>query len=301
MNYLKNCYPFKLFTSIFRLAARNDATHRISTDLKRNKSDSVLAVKRTSLERLKLKKNPSLPINKHPLELSNRSSEHQLTPRESSTSLPCSKTSSEHSLGSLNRELNLKLKQLQNTLCKPGSKPKGTFLHSPEGHKPNHKRAYPWQNFNLTKTSQVNLEPKTHSNLNLDKTPSDQSMISKSSSNQSLRSLQDKSYKKYSLEEVRNQMPLLKSILRQPKSKKKVEKVVKFNSISTIYGSSECCSSTAKKDERMASILYPTVEKRSTTDLQNKVDDEPSWGRCQPLKEEHSFLYLYTGKKPKMT
>lgn len=298
MNYLKNCYPFKLFTSIFRIAARNDATHQISTDLKRNKSDSVLTVQKTSLERLKLKKNPSLPNNKHPLELSNRSSGQQLTPKESSSSLPCSKTSSEHSFGSLNKELNLKLKQLQNSL----SKPKGTLLHSPEGNKPNHKRAYPWQNFNLTKTSQVNLELKLS---NLTKTPSDQSMISQSSSNQSLRSfnsssltsLQNKPCRKDSLEAVRNQMPLLKSILKQPKSRKKIEKVVKFNSISTIYGSSEC---SVKKDERMHSILYPTVEKRPTTVLQNKLDDEPNRGRCQPLKEEHSFLYLYTGKKPKM-
>lgn len=304
MNYLKNCYPFKLFTSIFRVAARNDATHQISTDLKRNKSDSVLtSVQKTSLERLKLKKNPSLPNNKQPLELSNRSSGHQLTPKESSSSLPCSKTSSEHSLGSLNKELNLKLKQLQNSLSKPGSKPKGTLLHSPEGNKPNNKRAYPWQNFNLTKTSQVNLELKIS---NLTKTPSDQSMISQSSSNQSLRSfnsssltsLQDKPCRKDSLETIRNQMPLLKSILKQPKSRKKIEKVVKFNSISTIYGSSECGS--VKTDERMHSILYPTVEKRPTTVLQNQLDDEPNRGRCQPLKEEHSFLYLYTGKKPKM-
>lgn len=250
-----------------------------------------------------------MTTNNHPHELSNRSSGHQLAPRKSSSSDSCSKTSSEHSIGSLSKELDLKLKQLQSSLCKPGSKPKNTFLQSSEGNKPNNKRAYPWQNFNLTKTAPVNLELKTRNNFNLNKTPSDESMISKSSSNQSLRSfnsltsLQDTPCRKDSLEEVRNQMPLLKSILKQPKSKKKIEKVVKFNSISTIYGSSDCCSVTGKKDEKMHSILYPTEEKcqESTTVLQKNAGDEPNRGRCQPLKEEHSFLYLYTGKKPKLT
>lgn len=311
MNYLKNRYPFKYFTNLFKIVNQNcDVLPAASLELKRNKSDSVLA---TSTETVK-KPSAATLLDKKPsgINLSNAGSR---------SSIPFSKTSSEHSLKvllnkgaspkppskcNLSKELQFKLNKLQAS----------REVLSEEG-RPKLKRAYPWQNFNLNSLSQTDMDKTkakrrlSGNRLQLMKSASDQSMTTasqtslKSSSNHSIitvgsRSLSGRSSNE-SLDKIKNQMPLFKSILKKSSSKTKPMKEVSFNNISTIYRPGGSYQATKKPMVQFKSI--PNQSKNSPSDLKKtnceKIIANTCLGRSEPLKEENSFLYLYSAKKQK--
>lgn len=329
MNFLKNRYPFKLLTSIFRLATRTSDVAQCTIEPKRNKSDTGLSylVKNSSRESVNLKKNSSVSVAECQ-NIEKRQSHHKLVAAESCNSLPFSKVSSEHSFkgslckkktsmnlksneqrADLGKELRLKLKKLQASLepSKEDQDECRTKL----------KRAYPWQNFNLNSISRTDMANKTSKaarlNNNLTKSPSDQSMatlsdssLSLKSSNHSLRSYNSctslhKKSSYGSLEDIKNQMPLFKSILKKSSRKVQPMKEVTFNNITTIYGPNTT-QSVVKQNKTL------TGKKQGDGELlkmmKKKTNHDPSevamcLGRSEPLKQENSFLKLYSRKRQK--
>ncbi|ERL95066.1 hypothetical protein D910_12336 [Dendroctonus ponderosae] len=248
MNFLKNRYPFKLL-SFFRTSVRSPV------ELQRNKSDSALD-KKPSQEALQLK---------------------SVETRESCSSLLFGKTSSEHSLDGrpgdcswrkqqqkLDRELRDKLERLQSSLGRPKEP------QADQG-RLRLKRAYPWQNFNLSTVPPAELDfPKRQARsgnfLKPEASPSEQSLSSNSSHSLGGRG---------SLEDFKAQLPLFKSILKKSEFKPRPVKAVTFNNLATIY-----CPKAPTRDAE-------------------EVEAAACLGRFQPLKEEHSFSHLFTGKKQK--
>ncbi|CAG9767886.1 unnamed protein product [Ceutorhynchus assimilis] len=283
MNYFKNSNPFRFLTYFFR---PRSSTSETLIKPRKSKSDMILEKqpsKEVSLQKSTTSITKCQNIEKQP-------SKTQLTRADSRNSLHQSKTSSEHSFKGamvrknnvlnfqaaheeskcipLDKELRRKIDQLQASFNLSRNS-------TVEKNRQRLKRAYPWQNFNLHNISQTNLDVSKRIS----------SEIALASNNSSAVTLVPS---KQQLKEIRKQEPLFKSILQKSAVNPKpsiMHKKVAFNSITTIYESKKMTPKPSNHQEKSREEIKKCVCK--------------CFGRCEPLKEEHSFMSLYLNKRPR--
>lgn len=325
MNYIRNQYPFKFIRSIIRMASQKVELLHYPVGLKRNNSDSALN-KKISKPIIKIIPNNVRKTASADLKYSNlekKSSVCTIRSSSSNNSVSLSKTSSEHSLRN-----SLIVEKPPRTDPKPKCNSTNLRSFTSEVHeKPRSKlkRAYPWQNFNLNSVeSSKKSSSKYYIKPNVRSSVSDDSLLSPSNSDLSMRSSRSsikRDRSTDSLQEIRDQMPFFKSILKKSRvcSNKPVKEVT-FNNISTIYGSKSPYSTLKQSKTQSLTNAKPVIQMKKipeTTadggDGSNKVKNEQVCvkclkkqsnsqymsGRYEQVKEENSFLYLYNGKRPK--
>ncbi|KAF7267386.1 hypothetical protein GWI33_019390 [Rhynchophorus ferrugineus] len=324
MNYLKNRYPFKFISNILRMASQKVELLNKPVDLKRNRSDSFIAkdstFKNCQSVSPNLKKSYSANLKYSNIE--RKSSASTLRSTTSSYSLPFSKTSSEHSI--------------QDSPQKSHIESNNSSSETINDERLRLKRTYPWQNFNLQsvelKKSDIDcgsapakvLVRKTDArNSESEHLLKSRSKLSFNSSTSSL----SRTPSRDNLVEIRDQMQLFKSVTKSSKlAHEKPLKEVTFNSISTIYGSKPPYAITLKESKPHMSTQshlstntfhVPVVKNRIDKDLESVISKQEkrcencgtkrkltimdsSLGKCEALKEENSFLFLYNNKRSKI-